>query len=147
MIKEIKYFMKSIKYWKPVAQNLSLSEAYMVLNRRCYNATKYERIGIRLGNKVIDQYDKYDEMTFNLAEATSKCWEVVIPDDNKEDLLYKCREMVKNEHFTGLTNEKIDKMNISDLFNVIMEYCVVCDENVKYRVIKNIIELKLYKKN
>ena len=138
--------MKKIKYWKPILENVSLKDALKCLDSRCCNNLRYDRIGIRIGPKVIDQYDDYKNMNFNIKEVTSDLWEVVVPDINKEEVLYKCREMIKNEHFLRLTNDRIDNMNISDLFNVIFETFVSCDDNVKYRLIKHIVELKLYKK-
>lgn len=138
--------MKKIKYWKSIGKNLSLKEALKVLDSHCYNNLRYDRIGIRLEGKVIDQYDDYKTNGFTFYEAISGCWEIVIPDIDTEEILLKARELVKNEHFLRLTNDRIDNMDINDIWHSIISYVNLLDENNKYRIIKHFIENKLYKK-
>jgi len=142
--------MKKIKYWKSIGQNLSLKDALKILDSRCYNNLRYDRIGIKLGSlgyKIIDQYDDYKNMNFNIKEITSDLWEVVVPDIDEEKKLTKVRDIIKNEHFLNLTDEKIDNMDISDIWKEINNRIVNSDNDIKYRIIKSIVENKLYKKS
>jgi hypothetical protein len=55
--------------------------------------------------------------------------------------------MYKEEHFTGLSFDKIDNMSISDLFHALIDVMSSLDDMNKYRIAKFIIENKAYKKS
>ena len=140
-------YWKNIKYWTPIANNIHLSEAVCAIKHQMWNGKVYERLAIRFGYRIIDKYDDVDKESFNTKEAIDAKWEIIIPDDGKQDLLYKTRELVKEGHFLGITHDKIDNMDISSIWTELNHILVMLDEKSKYRLIKHIIENKLYKKS
>ena len=138
--------MKQIKYWKAVKSNLKLHDALNMLKGQAVEGHLYDYLAIRLGYKLILPNAKIDELLFSINEMENESWEAIVPDDGKEELLKKAREMVKEENFLRYNYNQIDNMDISDIWNAIDDFIVCLDDNVKYRLIKHIIENKLYKK-
>ena len=138
--------MKSIKNWKTISGPISLSEAYKALESQSYNCINYDRLSIGFCGRIIDKYDDRKNLEFSVREVTSNEWLIMIPDDDKERILYKARDIVKKEHFLNLRHEKIDNMSIHELWKEISKYISFSNDEVIYRVIKTIVENKLYKK-
>ena len=138
--------MKKIKYWKVVKSNLKLHDALNMLKAQAIEGHLYNYLAIRLGYKLILPDVKIDELLFSIKEMENENWEAIIPDDGKEELLYKIRDLIKNENFLRASYEKIDNMNIADIWNAIDDIITISDDQVKYRLIKTVIENKLYKK-
>lgn len=138
--------MKKIKYWKVVKSNLKLHDALNMLKAQAIEGHLYNYLAIRLGYKLILPDVKIDELLFSIKEMENENWEAIVPDDGKEELLYKIRELVKNENFLRASYEKIDNMNIADIWNAIDDIITISNDQVKYRLIKTVIENKLYKK-
>ena len=72
-------------------------------------------------------------------------WEVLIPDDNMEEMTEKCRQILKESHYTGERYQKIDNMTIDEMFRSVFAKLNLISDHAKYRLIKKIIEDKLYK--
>jgi hypothetical protein len=138
--------MKKVKYWKVVKSNLKLHDALNMLKAQAVEGHLCNYLAIRLGYKLILPDVKIDELLFSIKEMENENWEAIVPDDGKEELLYKIRELVKNENFLRASYEKIDNMNIADIWNAIDDIITISDDQVKYRLIKTVIENKLYKK-
>lgn len=138
--------MNRIKYWKIKKPNLSFVDAMNILETRMIDNEKYDRVSICLHGRVIDQYDNFKNEKFDYREATSNDWIACIPDTDEENLLYKIRELVKNEHFLDITHEKIDNLDIREIWKEIEKKFFYADNKTIYRLIKHIIENKLYKK-
>ena len=138
--------LSKIRYWKAIKSGLKLYDALNMLKAQAINGHFYDGLAIRLGYKLILPNVKVDELLFSIKELENENWEAIIPDDGKEELLNKCREMVKDENFLRISHDKIDNMNISDLWNAIDHVITFLDDNAKYCLIKHIIENKLYKK-
>lgn len=138
--------MKQIKYWKVVKSNLKLHNALNMLKGQAVEGHLYDYLAIRFGYKLILPNSKIDELLFSIKEMENENWEAIVPDDGKEELLEKAREMVKEENFLRQSHNQIDNMNISDIWNAIDDVIVCLDDNAKYRIIKHVIENKLYKK-
>jgi len=139
--------MKSIKNWKTISEPISLKEAYEALESQSYNGVNYERLSIGYCGRIIDKYDDRRNLEFNIHEVTSNKWLIMVPDDDKERILYKARDIIKKEHFLNLKNDKIDNMSIHELWKEISKYISFSNDEVIYRVIKTIVENKLYKKS
>ena len=138
--------MNRIKYWKIKKPNLSFVDAMNILETRMIDNKKYDRVSICLHGRVIDQYDNFKNEKFDYREAISNDWIACIPDTDEENLLYKIRELVKNEHFLDITHEKIDNLDIREIWKEIEKKFFYADNKTIYRLIKHIIENKLYKK-
>ena len=139
--------MKKIKYWKVIETNLPISTAVSVLKTHKCKNVEYEYLAIRFKDHIIEDYGKIPYLTFNFDEATKFNWEVIIPDTDTEDILYKCRKIVKDEHFLNSKHEVIDNLNITQIFQKICDYIINhTNEKTMYRCIKFIVENKLYKK-
>lgn len=143
--------LNKIKYWKVIKSNLKLHDALNILRTQSIEendmGVHYDYLAIRLGYKLILPNTKVDELLFSIMEMENENWEAIIPDDGKEKLLYKVREMVKNENFLRASHEEINNMSIFDIWNAIDDVVSMLDENAQYRLIKHIIENKLYKKS
>lgn len=137
---------RKVKYWKAVKSNLKLHDALNMLKTQAIQGHFYDYLAIRLGYKLITPDVKIDELLFSLKEMENENWEAIIPDDGKEELLEKAREMVKDAHFLRMSNDKIDNLDMSGLWNEIDNVLIMLDDNAKYRLIKNVIDNKLYKK-
>lgn len=137
---------RKVKYWNVVADNLDIKTAVRMLKAQAVHGRQYEYLAIRLKYKVFDPGTNMDKIELPIEEVLSDKWEAIIPDDGKEELLNKAREMVKDENFLRISHDRIDNMNISDLWNAIDDVITLLDDNAKYRLIKHIIENKLYKK-
>lgn len=138
---------KIVRNWKPMLNGLSLSEAIKMFKSRTIDGKQYDIVAIRLGYKIL-QTDAYniDESMFSVKEITCNNWEIMIPDDGMEVLTNKLRKIVKEEHFSGLNFDKIDNMSIDELWQHIRDWKLnFLDKNGKYRLLKCIIENKLYK--
>ena len=139
--------MHKVKYWKLIKSNLSFTDAMNVLETRMIDNKKYERVSICLHGRIIDQYDDFRNLKFDYREATSNSWVACIPDSDEENLLYKIRELVKNEHFLDITHDKIDNLDIREIWKEIDKKFFYSDNKILYRLIKHIIDNKLYKKS
>lgn len=138
--------MKKIKYWKTVKDGLDLKTALNMYKAQAVEGRLYDYLAIKLGYKIFEPGYLNKDEKFTIDEAFSNKWEVIVPDDGKEELLLKTREIVKNANFLRISNDKIDNLDISALWNEIDNVLIMLDENSKYRLIKHIIENKLYKK-
>lgn len=139
--------MKKVKYWKVIANNLTINDVIVAIKEQRFNGVVYDRLGINHKGRLIDKYDDIEAETFKPKEIISNKWELVIPDSDEEKKLAKVRDIIKNEHFLNLTDEKIDNMDISDIWNEISNRIANSDNDIKYRIIKSIVENKLYKKS
>ena len=139
--------VKVIKNWKVIGDNLDSVTAFKIFNNRVINGQQYDIVGLRLGNRSFQSnLDVLDNKAFSCKEVLSNKWEIMIPDDNMEAITNKLRTIVKEEHFTGLNYDKIDNMSIDEIWAHIRDYKLnSLDRNAKYRLIKFIIENKLYK--
>ena len=138
--------MKKVKYWKVVADNLDIKTAARMLKAQAINGRQYEYLAIRLKYKIFEPGTNMENVELPIGETLSENWEAIIPDDGKEELLYKAQEIVKDAHFLRMSNDKIDNLDLSALWNEIDHVITFLDEKAKYRLIKHIIENKLYKK-
>lgn len=138
---------RKVKYWKVVADNLDVKTAVRMLKAQAIHGHQYEYLAIRLKYKIFEPGTDMDKEEFPLVDALSNDWEAIIPDDGKEELLEKAREMVKDAHFLRASHESINKMDLSSLWNEIDNVLIMLDDNAKYRLIKHVVENKLYKKS
>lgn len=138
---------RKVKYWKAVKSNLKLYDALNMLKAQAIEGHFYDYLAIRLGYKLILPDVKIDELLFSLKEMENENWEAIIPDDGKEELLEKAREMVKDANFLRYNHEQINNMDIEDIWNAIDDVITCLDDKVKYRLIKHVIDNKLYKKS
>lgn len=138
--------MKKVKYWKTVKDGLDLQTALNMYRAQAVEGCLYDYLAIKLGYKIFEPGYLNKDEKFTIEEALSNKWEVIIPDDGKEELLLKTREIVKNENFLRANYNRIDNMSISDIWNEINDVLIMLDEKSKYRLIKHVVENKLYKK-
>ena len=138
--------MKKIKYWKTIKDGLDLQTALNMYRAQSVEGHLYDYLAIKLGYKIFEPGYLNKDEKFTIDEVFSNKWEVIVPDDGKEELLLKTREIVKNENFLRANYNRIDNMSISDIWNEINNVLIMLDEKSKYRLIKYIIENKLYKK-
>jgi len=138
--------MKKIKYWKTVKDGLDLQTALNMYRAQEVEGCRYDYLAIKLGYQIFEPGYLSKDEKFTIDEALSNKWELIVPDDGKEELLLKTRELVKNENFLRVNYNRIDNMSISDIWNEINNVLIMLDEKSKYRLIKNIVENKLYKK-
>ena len=138
--------MKKIKYWKTVKDGLDLQTALNMYRAQAVEGHLYDYLAIKLGYKIFEPGYLNKDEKFTIDEAFSNKWEVIVPDDGNEELLLKTREIVKNENFLRANYNRIDNMDISDIWAEINNVLIMLDEKSKYRLIKYIIENKLYKK-
>lgn len=138
--------MKKIKYWKTVKDGLDLQTALNMYMAQEVEGHRYDYLAIKLGYQIFEPGYLSKDEKFTIEEALSNKWELIVPDDGKEELLLKTRELVKNENFLRANYNRIDNMSISDIWNEINNVLIMLDEKSKYRLIKNIVENKLYKK-
>ena len=139
---------KLIRNWKVLKDNLDFNLAYNLFKKQKVDGIDYPIIGLRLGSTQFFQsgYHNIEDGRFAPWEAASSSWEIIIPDDVAEEKTNKLRQMLKDDHFTGLRYEKIDNMSIEDIWNEVMNILNRLDKDTKYRLLKHIIENKLYKK-
>lgn len=137
---------RKVKYWKVVKSNLNITEAINILKAQSIQGQLYNYIGIRLKYRLFEPGTNPNDEKFSLDEALSNEWEAVVPDDGAEEILEKAREMVKDANFLRYNHEQINNMDIEDIWNAIDDVITCLDDKVKYRLIKHVIENKLYKK-
>lgn len=139
---------KIIRNWKTIKGDLDFNLAYNLYKLHKVDGIEYPIIGLRLGISKFFQSGLHniEEAMLSPKEATSNKWEIIIPDDAAEEKTNKLRQMLKNDHFTGLRYEKIDNMSIEEMWNEVMHILNNLDKDTKYRLLKHIIENKLYKK-
>ena len=139
---------KIIRNWKAVKSDLDFNLAYNLYKSHKVDGVEYPVIGLRLGVSKFFQSGLHniDEAMFSPHEATSNKWEIIIPDDAAEEKTNKLRQMLKDKNFTGLRYDKIDNMSIENIWNEVMNILNRLDKDTKYRLLKHIIENKLYKK-
>lgn len=137
---------KKIRCWKVAQSNVSLNDALNMFNNRAINGVLYDNIGLRFGNRIF-QYgvDDIKSAAFSIDEMLKNTWEVLIPDDGAEEMTENCRKVLKESHYTGDSFSKIDNMTITDMFVSVFSKLNRTPDVVKYRIIKKIIEDKLYK--
>ena len=137
---------KKIRCWKVAQSNVSLNDALNMFNHRAINGTLYDNIALRFGNRIF-QYgvDDIKSAAFSVDEMLKNTWEVLIPDDGAEEMTENCRKVLKESHYTGDSFSKIDNMTITDMFVSVFSKLNRTSDVVKYRIIKKIIEDKLYK--
>ena len=135
-----------VKYWKTVKDGLDLQTALNMYRAQEVEGHRYDYLSIKLGYQIFEPGYLSKDEKFTIEEALSNKWELIVPDDGKEELLLKTRELVKNENFLRANYNRIDNMSISDIWNEIDDIITMLDEKSKYRLIKYIIENKLYKK-
>ena len=137
---------KKIRCWKVAQSNVSLKDALNMFNHRAINGTLYDNIALRFGNRIF-QYgvDDIKSAAFSVDEMLKNTWEVLVPDTGAKEMTEKCREVLKESHFTGERFSKIDNMSIKEMFIEVIEKLYSTPDVVKYRLIKKIIEDKLYK--
>jgi len=135
-----------VKYWKAVKSNLKLYDALNMLKAQAVEGRLYEHLAIRLGYKLILPDANINELLFSIKEMENENWEAIVPDDGKEELLYKVRELVKDANFLREGHDAIDNMDISSIWNAIDRVLTCLDDNAKYRLIKHVVENKLWKK-
>lgn len=138
---------KVIKNWKVVISNLDSVTAFKIFKNRVIDGKLYDIVGLRLGHRAFQSdINSLDNESFSSKEILSDKWEIMLPDDDMEKILYKMRDMYKEEHFSGLSFDKIDNMSISDLYYALIDNMNSLDDMNKYRIAKWIIENKIYKK-
>ena len=117
-----------------------------MFKKRAINGVLYDNIALRFG-KHIFQYgvDDINSAAFSVDEMLKNTWEVLIPDDGAEEMTENCRKVLKESHYTGERFQKIDNMTINDMFVSVFSKLNLAPDVVKYRIIKKIIEDKLYK--
>ena len=137
---------KKIRCWKVAQSNVSLKEALNMFNHRVINGTLYNDIALRFGKRIF-QYgvDDIGNESFSIQEMLNNTWEVLISDDKMEEMTENCRNVLKESHYIGERFQKIDNMSINDMFMSVFEKLTTVSDVVKYRLIKKIIEDKLYK--
>lgn len=138
---------KVIKNWKVIIPNLDSVTAFKIFKNRPIDGKLYDIVGLRLGWRAFQSdINSLDNESFSSNEILSDKWEIMLPDDEMETILYKMRDMYKEEHFSGLSFDKIDNMSISDLYHALIDHMSSLDDMNKYRIAKWIIENKIYKK-
>ena len=137
---------KRIKCWKVAKENVTLKDALTMFRNRAIQGTFYNDIALRFGRRLF-QYgvDNIDNESFSVQEMLNNTWEVLIPDDKMEEMTENCRNVLKESHYIGERFQKIDNMSINDMFVSVFEKLTTVSDVVKYRLIKRIIEDKLYK--
>ena len=137
---------KKIRCWKVAQSNVSLKDALNMFNHRAINGVLYNDIGLRFGNRIF-QYgvDDIKSAAFSVDEMLKNTWEVLVPDTRAEEMTENCRKVLKESHYTGERFQKIDNMTINDMFVAVFGKLKLTSDVVKYRIIKKIIEDKLYK--
>ena len=91
--------MKKIKYWKTIKDGLDLQTALNMYRAQSVEGHLYDYLEIKLGYKIFEPGYLSKDEKFTIEEALSNKWELIVPDDGKEELLLKTREIVKNENF------------------------------------------------
>ena len=137
---------KRIKCWKVAKENVTLKDALVMFRNRAIQGTFYNDIALRFGRRIF-QYgvDNIGNESFTIQEMLNNTWEVLIPDDKMEEMTENCRNVLKESHYIGERFQKIDNMSINDMFVSVLEKLTTVSDVVKYRLIKRIIEDKLYK--
>lgn len=137
---------KKIKCWKLVADKLTLQDAIKFVQEREFNFVDYERLGFGRSKYDVLEREDLPNCQFTSIDILKKDWCIFEPDTHGEEILHKVRELVKNEHLLSCKFEKIDNMSLDDIFTMIYEEKLYTAEPiVKYRLIKKLIEEKLYK--
>lgn len=137
---------KKIRCWKVAQSNVSLKDALNMFNHRAINGVLYNDIGLRFGNRIF-QYgvDDIKSAAFSVDEMLKNTWEVLVPDTGAEEMTENCRKVLKESHYTGERFQHIDNMTINEMFVAVFGKLNLTSDVVKYRIIKKIIEDKLYK--
>ena len=137
---------KRIRCWKVAKENVALKDALTMFKNRAIQGTFYNDIALRFGNRIF-QYgvDNIDNEFFSVQEMLNNTWEVLVPDDGMEEMTDNCRNIFKESHYLGERFQKIDNMNINEMFTALFSRLNLISDRAKYRLIKKIIEDKLYK--
>lgn len=138
---------KAIKNWKVVKDNLDFMTALNIFKAQAIEGHMYDLVAIRIGSRIFQPgLADLEGETFFASEIISNKFEALIPDDKLEEKTYKLRELIKINNFSGLKWDRIDNMTIDDIFNSLFNVMNRLDSHNKYRIVKNIIETGLYKK-
>lgn len=138
---------KAIKNWKVVKDNLDFMTALNIFKNQTIEGHLYDLVAIRIGGRIFQPgLANLESEQFYASEIISNKFEALIPDDQLEEKTYKLRELVKINNFSGLNWDRIDNMTIDDLFNSLFNVMNRLDSHNKYRIVKNIVESGLYKK-
>jgi len=137
-----------IKNWITVHDNLDMSSALHMFTTQSIDDIKHKYVAISIGGRMFEPGVNFDNEQFSPKEIFSNKWEVLIPNDDAEDKMHKIRELIKKENCMGVSYAKIDHMDLFDIWRHMYDY-VIDDRNpdVLYKLIKHIIENKLYKKH
>ena len=137
---------KKIRCWKVAKENVALKDALTMFKNRAIQGTFYNDIALRFGHRTF-QYgvDNIDNESFSIQEMLNNTWEVLVPDDGMEEMTDNCRTILKESHYLGERFQKIDNMNINEMFTALFSKLNLISDRAKYRLIKKIIEDKLYK--
>ena len=131
--------MKHIRNWKLYRDKVSLSEALEVLQKSSINL--YKTVAIR-NNKTNRFYDKYtDDIVLKPADVNND-WMILIPDTDKEQKNEKLRKLVKDSNCSGLNYDKIDNMNIHEIFCHIVTHI---NEDQEYRWLLTFYKNEIFK--
>ena len=113
---------------------------------RTIDGVLYQDIAIKFGYRTFQWgVDDINSATFSVDELTKYTWDVMLPDTDAEEKTEKLRDILKDSHYLGASFQKIDNMNIREMFHEVIDKLKSTSDNVKYRLIKRIIEDKLYK--
>lgn len=141
--------LKKVKYWNVLANNVSMADAINALEKQNWNGNKVKDLSIRIKYRVFTDKFEIQHEKFSVEEATSNNWEIIIPDDGSEKKLEDLRDLVKESNilsYDGTGYAEIDNMDISDIYNAIDNFFVIQNDDMKIRLVKAIINQKLYKK-
>lgn len=137
---------KKIRCWKVAKENVALKDALTMFKNRAIQGTFYNDIALRFGHRVFQWgVDNIDNESFSIQEMLNNTWEVLVPDDGMEEMTDNCRSILKESHYLGERFQKIDNMNINEMFTALFSRLNLISDRAKYRLIKKIIEDKLYK--
>lgn len=139
--------LENVKYWTVMKGGVDWSTAIHALKTQTINGSPNKNVAIRRGYNIILPNAKLNELRFSIEELESDKWEIVVPDNHKEELLETTRDLVRDANFLNTRYNRIDHMDISDIWNAIDDVIVCLDDNAKYKLIKYVVENKLYKKS
>lgn len=147
----MRYHYRKVKYWKVVKDNLDINTALQIFAAQAIEGHLYDYLAIRYKYRIFEPdsitvTEIKNKERFSIDEATSDNWEAIVPDDGMEELLEKARDIVKDSHFLRMSDDKINNLDMNALWNEIDNVLIMLDEKSKYRLIKHVVENKLYKK-
>ena len=136
---------KKIRCWKAICTECSLQSAIELCNKNKWTEETNDRIGIGLNKYAVIEDFEIPDHTFSSKDILNNNWAIYVPDTNAEQITEKCRQILKESHFIDARHQKIDTMNIQEMFYEITEKLLHYSDNVKYKLIKKLLEEKLYK--